>query len=130
MLNFVPVNFLAFKRFHNTVASLTIPIRVHSTGHALVGCRIIKQCTYFTHDEVVIGAHKVHGAALEGFGALGGVAHHLHGLAQAVDGQGFAVTDIVDEKRYQFLRELVGAVVVGAIGDYGGEAEGVVESAD
>ena len=49
-----------------------------------------------------------------------------HVLALAVDGKGTAVADIVDEQGYQFLGELVGAVVVGAVGDNGGHAVGVV----
>ena len=39
------------------------------------------------------------------------------------------MTDVVDEQRYQFLRELVWAVVVGAVGHDGGQAVGVVEGA-
>ncbi len=39
------------------------------------------------------------------------------------------MTDVVDKQRDQLLRELVGAVVVRAIGDDGRQAVGIVESA-
>ncbi len=48
-------------------------------------------------------------------------------LAFAVYRQGFPVTDVVDEKGYQLLRELVGTVVVGAVCDDGGHPEGIVK---
>ena len=48
-------------------------------------------------------------------------------LALAVHRQGLAVADIVDEQGYQFLRELVGAVVVRAVRNYGRHPVGVVE---
>ena len=47
-------------------------------------------------------------------------------LALAIDREGLAVTDIVDEERDELLGELVRAVVVGAIGDYGRHSIGVV----
>ena len=50
-----------------------------------------------------------------------------HVLTLAVDGQGLAVTDIVDEQRNQFFGELIGAVVVGAVGHDGRHAVGVVK---
>ena len=50
-----------------------------------------------------------------------------HVLAFAIDGQGFAVAYVVYEQGYEFFGELVGAVVVGAVGDDGGQAVGVVE---
>ena len=52
-----------------------------------------------------------------------------HVLTLAVDGEGFALTDVVDEEGYQFLRELVGTVVVGAVGDERRHAVGVVVGA-
>ena len=51
-------------------------------------------------------------------------------LALAIDREGLAVADVVDKQRYQFLRELVRAVVVGAVGHDGGHAVGVVEGTD
>ena len=48
-------------------------------------------------------------------------------LALAVHRKGPAVPDIVDEKRYQLLRELVRTVVVRAVRNYGRHAVGVVE---
>ena len=53
-----------------------------------------------------------------------------HVLALAINREGLAVPNVIDEQRNQFLRELVGAVVVGAIGHNSRHAEGVVESAD
>ena len=37
-------------------------------------------------------------------------------LTLAVDRKRFAMTDIIDEERNQFFRELVGSVVIGAVG--------------
>ena len=37
----------------------------------------------FADDKVVVGSHKVDGAAHEGFGTFGGVAHHQYGFAKA-----------------------------------------------
>ena len=62
-----------------------------------------------------------------------GVVDHIqpvaHVFAFAVDGQRFAVADVVDEKGNELLRELVGAVVVGAVGDQRGHAVGIVVGA-
>lgn len=51
-------------------------------------------------------------------------------LAFTVDGKGLAVAYVVDEKGYEFLGELVGTVVVGAVGYYRGHAVGVVVGTD
>lgn len=48
----------------------------------------------------------------------------------AVDREGLAVADIVDEQRNQLFRELVRTVVVGTVGYDGRHAVGVVESTD
>ena len=37
------------------------------------------------------------------------------------------MADVVDEEGYQFLRELVGTIVVGAVGDNSGHSVSVVE---
>ena len=50
-----------------------------------------------------------------------------HVLALAIDRQGLAVADVIDEQRDQLLRELIRAVVVAAVGDHGGQSVGVVE---
>ena len=50
-----------------------------------------------------------------------------HVLSLAVDRKRLAVADIVDEQRYQLLRELVRTVVVGAVRHYRGHTVGVVE---
>ena len=49
-----------------------------------------------------------------------------HVLALAIDGKGLALTDIVDEQGYQLLGELVGAVIVGTVGDNRGHTIGVM----
>ena len=51
-----------------------------------------------------------------------------HVLTPPVHRKRLAVTDIVDEKRYQLLRELVGAVVVRAVRHYRRHAVSVMES--
>ena len=86
---------------------------------------------------LVVAAHVVHLAD------LAAVCHHINGLAVilhiqpvadlhtvAVDGQLLVVLDVVDHQGDQLLRELVGAVVVGAAGDVDGHAVGVVEGHD
>ena len=50
-------------------------------------------------------------------------------LAFAIYRQRFAMADVIDEERNELLRELVWAVVVGAVGHDGGHAVGVVECA-
>ena len=50
-----------------------------------------------------------------------------HVLTLTIDGQRLTVADVVDEQRYQLLGELVGTIVVGAIGDDDRHAVGVVE---
>ena len=50
-----------------------------------------------------------------------------HVLALAVHRKGLAVADVVDEQRDQFLRKLVGTVVVRAVRNYGRHPVGVVE---
>ena len=49
-----------------------------------------------------------------------------HILALAIDGQGFALADIVDKERYELLGGLVRAVVVRAVGNDCGQSIGVV----
>ena len=62
-----------------------------------------------------------------------GMVHHIepvaHVLALAIDRQRLAVTDVVDEQRYQLLGELVWPVVVGTVSHHGRHAVGVVERA-
>lgn len=82
MLNFVSINFHPFEGSHNSIASLTITIRIYGFTHTLVGCCTIQQDGDFAHDEVVVGAHKVNGAALEGLGALGGVLRRALHIAE------------------------------------------------
>ena len=53
-----------------------------------------------------------------------------HVLALAIDRKRLAVTDVVDEQRDEFLRELVRTVVVRAVGHDGRHAVGVVIGSD
>ena len=53
-----------------------------------------------------------------------------HVFALAIHRQRLAVTDVVDEQRNQFFRELVRSVVVRAVGHDGGHAVGIVEGTD
>ena len=66
---------------------------------------------------------------VNGAGVVDHVEPVAHVLPFAVDGQGLAVADVVDEEGNQFFRELVGAVVVRAVGHQGGHAVGVVVGA-
>ena len=84
-----------------------------------------------------MAAHVVHLADLAAVG------HHVDGLAVilhiqpvadlhtvAVDGQLLVVLDVVDHQGDQLLRELIGAVVVGAAGNVHRHAVGVMECHD
>ena len=51
-------------------------------------------------------------------------------LAFAINGEWFAMTDIVDEKRYQLFGKLIRPVVVGAIGDDRWHSVGVMVGTD
>ena len=53
-----------------------------------------------------------------------------HVLALAVDGQLLAVQCVENDERDQLLREMEGAVVVGAVADEHGEVEGMSPCAD
>ena len=74
---------LAIQRPYNAVAGLSVAVGIDGLGHTLVGLLVIQQRGNLAYDEVMIGAHQMDGAALEGFRAFGGVAHHEDGLAQA-----------------------------------------------
>ena len=50
-----------------------------------------------------------------------------HVLSLAVYRQRFPMADVVDKQRNKLFRELIRSVVVGAVGDHGGHAVGVVE---
>ena len=64
---------------------------------------------------------------VDGAGMILHVQPVAHILAFSVHRQRFAVADVVDEQRDQLLRELVRAVVVGAVGHDGGHAKRIVE---
>ena len=83
LFHIVPTHLLTLQGPHNPAAGLAVAIGVDGLGHTLVGLRVVEEGADFADDEVVVGAHEVDGAALEGFGTLGGVAHHEDGLAQA-----------------------------------------------
>ena len=66
---------------------------------------------------------------VDGAGVVFDVEPVAYVLAFTVDGERLAMAYVVDEKGYEFLGELVGAVVVGAVGYYRGHAVGVVVGA-
>ena len=66
---------------------------------------------------------------VDGAGVVFDVEPVAYVLAFTVDGEGLAMAYVVDEKGYEFLGELVGTVVVGAVGYYRGHAVGVVVGA-
>ena len=74
-------------------------------------------CGAFVEDEV------------DGAGMVFDVEPVAYVLSFAVDGERLAMAYVVDEKGYEFLGELVGTVVVGAVGYYRGHAVGVVVGA-
>lgn len=74
--------FFTFEGTDDAAAGLAVAVGVDGLGHALVGLCVIQQCGDFADNKIVVGAHEVDGAALEGFGTLGGIAHHEDGLAQ------------------------------------------------
>ena len=53
-----------------------------------------------------------------------------HILAVTVDRQFLPLEGVVDDQRNEFFREVVGAVVVGAVGNQGRQVIGVVVGAD
>lgn len=63
-------------------AGAAVAVGVDGVGHAAVGFRVVEEGGHFADDTAVVGADEAHCACREGFGALGGVAHHEHGLAQ------------------------------------------------
>lgn len=63
-------------------AGLAVAVGVDGVGHASVGFRVVEEGGDFADDAVVVGADEAHCACREGFGTLGGVAHHEHGFAQ------------------------------------------------
>ena len=81
ILYFVSFNLFTFKHPYDAVAGFAVTVRVYGFAHSLVCDRVVKQGADFADNEVVVGANKVDGAALEGFGTLGGIAHHEDGLA-------------------------------------------------
>ena len=83
LLYFVSINLFAIEGANNAVAGFAVAIRVHCLAHSLVGGSIVEQGADFADNEVVVGANEMDCAALQGLGALCGVAHHEDGLAQA-----------------------------------------------
>ena len=64
---------------------------------------------------------------VDGTGVVLHVEPVAHVLSLAVDRQRLTVADVVDKERYQLLRELVGTVVVRAVGHHHRHAVGIVE---
>ena len=64
---------------------------------------------------------------VDGTGMIDDIEPVANVLTLAIDRQRLTMADIIDEQRNQFLRELIGAVVVRAVGDDNGHAIGIVE---
>ena len=79
-------------------------------------------------DVVCLGNHTLMENQVDSTGMVLYEQPVAHVLALAIDGQWFAVTDVVDEKRNQFLWELIRAIVVRAVRHDDGHAVGVVIS--
>ena len=80
---FISIYDFAIEGTNNAVAGFAIAIRVDGLRHLLISYSIIKESANLRDNEVVIGANEMNGAALQRLGALCGVAHYEHGLAQA-----------------------------------------------
>ena len=78
-------------------------------------------------DVVCVGYLSLVEDQVDGPGVVLHVEPVPHVLSLAVDRKRLAVADIVDEQRYQLLRELVRTVVVRAVRHYRGHTVGVVE---
>jgi len=81
-------------------------------------------------DVVGVGGLTLVEDEVDGAGMVLHVQPVAHVLTLAVDGKWFAVAYIVDEEGYQFLRELVRSVVVGAVGHDRRHTVGVVVGTD
>ena len=81
-----------------------------------------------TTDVVGLGNQALVEDEVDGTGVVLDEQPVAHVLALAIHGQRLAVADVVDEQRNQLLRELIGAVVVRAVGDDDGHAVCIVIS--
>ena len=81
-------------------------------------------------DVVCVGHFAFMENQVDGAGVVFHIEPVAHVLAFAIDRKGLAVADVVDEQRYQFFGELVGAVVVRAVRHDGRHSVRVVEGAD
>ena len=70
-LHLIPFHRFAFQGADDAAAGPADAVGVHGLAHALIGGRVIHQCGNLAHYQVVVGAHQMHGAALQGLGALG-----------------------------------------------------------
>lgn len=61
---------------------MPVAVGVRGAGHARVLIRIGEQAAKLAVDDVLVGAHELERASLHALGALSGVAHHEHRLAQ------------------------------------------------
>ena len=66
----------------DALACLAVAVGVVRAGHGAVGAGIAQQLVRLRHDAVGIGADELDRARGHRLGALGGVAHHQHRLAQ------------------------------------------------
>ena len=79
----VPIDLLPHQRADDAVAGVAVAVGVDGLGHAVVGDGVVEESAHLIDNQVVVGAHEMDGAALEGFWALGGVAHDEDGLPEA-----------------------------------------------
>ena len=83
LFHFISVYGFTSKGFYDAAARFSVAVRIHGLGHLFVGLLVVEQGADFVNDEVVIRSYQMDCTAFEGLGALGGVAHHEDGLAQA-----------------------------------------------
>ena len=62
---------------------MPVAVGVRGAGHARVLVRVGEQAAELAVDHVLVGTHELEGPCLYALGALGGVAHHEHRLAES-----------------------------------------------
>lgn len=74
---------LSSQHVRNSLASMSISVRVGGVTHGLILRLIAEQTAELAVDDVLLGAHEFQRAGGDALRALGGVSHDKHGLAQA-----------------------------------------------
>lgn len=64
------------------LARVPVAVGVRCAGHARILVRVGEQAAELAVDHALVGAHELEGPRLDALGALGGVAHHEHRLAE------------------------------------------------